>query len=308
MFRVQILTSTLFTSTALYIFIILTLIGSFLFLKRKRSAKYLTIWTSWKGWLLLSPLIFLGLALVQPWPLIFLTLIILQSIKSFFQVTGMYHRSGFVWITYLVSIASAYFIKQNQIVFLLISPGILMASISCIPLVTNNFKNMIQYISLSLMAFSFFAWSPLFLGQLLNQPQGAYLVLYMYILSAFSLSTSTTASKFIAKHYPFKNVSSRISYEGFFLSVVLTLILSWGLQSLIKPYIQYYKNEAWIFCGLLASVASHLGRVVITVIKKDLGIKEVHLFAINKQDILSYMDKLIFISPVFFALYYYVLN
>lgn len=308
MFRNQILTSSLFASTALYVFILLILIGVLLFFKRKSSAKYSATWTSWKNWFLLSPLIFLALATVQPWPLIFLTLISLQSMKSFFQITGIYHRSGFVWAAYIVSIISAYFIKQDQIMFLLISPGILMGSISLIPLVKNSFKNMIQYMSLSLMAFSFFAWSPLFLGQLLNQPEGVYLVLYMYILSAFSISTSTSISKFIGKRYPFKNISSRISTEGFVVSIALTLILAWGLQDLITPYIKNYKEEAWIFCGLLTSIASHLGRIIITVIKKDLGIKEVNLFSINKQDILSYMDKLIFVSPVFFALYHYVLN
>lgn len=308
MFRTQILTSSLFTSTILYVFILLILIGALLFFKRKSSAKYSATWTSWKNWLLLSPFIFLALAMIQPWPLIFLTLISLQSMKSFFQVTGMYHRSGFVWITYLISIISAYYIKQNQIIFLLISPGVLMASISLIPLISNNFKNMIQYMSLSLMAFSFFAWSPLFLGKLLNQPEGIYLVLYLYILSAFSISISTSFSKLLGKHYPFKNISSRISSEGFLISILLTLALSWGLQDLIKPYIQYYKQEAWFFCGLLISIASHLGRIIVTVIKKDLGIKEVNLFAISKQDILSYMDKLIFTSPVFFALYHYILT
>lgn len=308
MFRLQILTSDLFTKTAVYVFILLILIGAVLFFKRKRSAKYLATWTSWKNWLLLSPLVFLSLAIVRPWPLILLTLVIIQSIKSFFQVTGMYHRSAFVWSTYLVAIVSSYFIAQDQIIFLLISPGILMGCISVIPLIKNNFKNMIQYMSLSLMAFSFFAWSPLFLGKLLNQAGGVYLVLYIYILSAFSISLSTSITKFFGSHYPFKVISSRISVQGFVVSLFFTLVLSCGLQDLIKPYITYYKDEAWIFCGLLISIASHLGRTTITIIKKDLGIKEVNLFAISKQDILSYMDKLIFVSPVFFALYYYVFS
>lgn len=308
MFRLQILTSDLFTKTAIAVFILLILIGALLFFKRKRSAKYLATWTSWKNWLFISPLVFLSLAIVQPWPLIFLTIISIHSIKSFFQVTGMYHRSAFVWSTYLVTIISAYYISKDQIMFLLIGPGILITCASAIPLIKNNFKNMIQYMSLSLMAFSFFAWPPLFLGKLLNQPGGVYLVLYVYILSAFSISVSTSASKFFDFQYPFKVISSRISIQGFVISLLFTLILSCGLQDLITPYIKYYNNTAWIICGLFINIASHLGQTTITVIKKDLNIKETHLFAISKQDILSYMDKLIFVSPVFFGLYYYVFN
>ncbi|MBE8162390.1 MAG: hypothetical protein HAW63_00170 [Bdellovibrionaceae bacterium] len=308
MFRTQILTSPLFIDTVLSVFTLLILIGALLFFKRKSSAKYAATWTSWKSWLLLTPFVFLLLITTPPWPLVFLVLISLQSMKSFFQVTGMYHRSGFVWATYIVSIISAYYIKQDQILFLLISPGLLMASISLIPLIKNTAKNMIQYMSLSLMAFSFFAWSPLFLGKLLNQAEGVYLVLYMYILSAFSVSTSTSLSKLLGKRYPFKNISSRISVEGFFISGGLILMLSWKFQGLITPYVEYYKQEAWIFCGLIIHTTSHLGRIIITVIKKDLGIKEVNLFAISKQDTLSYMDKIIFTSPAFFALYHYILN
>ncbi|MBE8221275.1 MAG: phosphatidate cytidylyltransferase [Bdellovibrionales bacterium] len=308
MFRTHILTSELFTNTVMYVFVLLILIGTLLFFKRKSSARYSATWTSWKNWLLLSPFIFLALAISKPWPLIFITLISIQSMKSFFQVTGMYHRSGFVWSAYLISIASAYYIQQDQIIFLLISPGLLMTSVSLIPLISNNFKNMIQYMSLSLMAFSFFAWSPLFLGKLLNQSGGIYLVLYLYILSAFSVSVSTSFTKIIGRRYPFKNISSRISVEGFLISVLLTLVLSLGLQDLITPYIQYHKQEAWLLLGLLISLSSHLGRIIVTVIKKDLGIKEVSLFSISKQDILSYMDKLIFTSPAFFVIYQYILN
>src|SRR5262245_61208588 len=71
-----------------------------IFLQRKRPP-FSTAWASLKSWLFVAPLLFLAFALPKPWPLVFTTWMGVLSAKSFFQLVGMYHRSWFVWITYL---------------------------------------------------------------------------------------------------------------------------------------------------------------------------------------------------------------
>src|ERR1700729_2498673 len=83
------------------------------FLKRKGSP-YTSAWASLKSWLFVAPLLFACFALPQPWPLLFVTWVGVLSAKSFFQMVGMYHRSWFVWVTYLFIFAMGHFIYHEQ--------------------------------------------------------------------------------------------------------------------------------------------------------------------------------------------------
>src|SRR5665213_2471610 len=86
--------------------IIMSIVG--FFLKRKGSP-YASAWASLKSWLFVAPLLFACFALPRPWPLIFVTWVGVLSAKSFFQMVGMYHRSWFVWVTYVFIFAMGYF-------------------------------------------------------------------------------------------------------------------------------------------------------------------------------------------------------
>ena len=66
-----------------------------------------------RSWCFLAPLIYFGFALRSPYPLVILTVLSLYGAKNFFQMTGMYHRSNFVLVSYLGIIASGYCIHRN---------------------------------------------------------------------------------------------------------------------------------------------------------------------------------------------------
>ena len=111
----------------------LFLVGLGLFLLRKLNAHVQSAWLSFKSWLLFAPLILLFLGLPQPYPLILLVLLTLTAAKFFFQITGMFHRSNFVWMTYLALALCGYFISAGDYKRYLGMPMIFLAAISLIP-------------------------------------------------------------------------------------------------------------------------------------------------------------------------------
>jgi phosphatidate cytidylyltransferase len=274
------------------------LVGATLRLISPKSQHFAAAWASVKSWFFVAPILFVVFALPSPWPLVFLVLVGIFSAKTFYQMVGMYHRSWFIWATYLFMIALGYATYKQVGTAYDIAPMIFLGLVSIIPVLRNSATHMVQYMALSLMACIFFGWSFLHLGRLLMLEGGVLLVLYLYMLSEVAENISFAGSRFFGKWKPFNKINTRVSIEGMLISVALTLLLAWGMRHLLPDR----SEKFWIAAGLVAVFFGTFGDLIIAVIKRDLGIKNTGVFIFGRGDILSRTDKLIFVGPM----YYYV--
>lgn len=274
----------------------------FCFALRKRGALWNTGWVSLRSWLFVAPLLFLVAAMEEPWPLIFATLVAVFSAKTFFQMIGMYHRSWFIWMTYIFIFGLGYCIHRGWSDLYNVSPMIFLAGIALIPLVRNSATQMIQYISLTLIAFCFWGWSLMHMGRLLVMPGGALLVLYLYMLTEVSENVSWAVSKGFGRIKPFNRISQKVTLEGMVTAVIVTMLLAWGMRHLLPDRTEKF----WMLAGLTAAIFGRFGDLILSVIRRDLGIKNTGIFIIGRGDILSRVDKLIFVGPMYYYTYVYL--
>src|SRR5690606_26456660 len=94
-------TEPMYRETVFIVLAFLLFFGTGLFLLSKRGANFLSAWASLKSWLFTAPLVLFFFALPSPWPLIFAVLFGIFGAKTYYQMVGMYHRSWFVWLTYI---------------------------------------------------------------------------------------------------------------------------------------------------------------------------------------------------------------
>ena len=116
----------------------LILLAILLFFLKRKGPPYTSGWASVQSWLFVAPLLFAAFALPRPWPLVFITWMGVLSAKSFFQLVGMYHRSWFVWTTYVFIFALGYMVDREWMLdYYNVTPEIFLACILCIPLLRN---------------------------------------------------------------------------------------------------------------------------------------------------------------------------
>lgn len=292
-----------FQQTALIIIGGLAAISVFIFVLRNRGTHMMAGWASLKSWIFVAPMILVGVALPDPWPLVLLTLTGIFSAKTFFQMVGIYQRSWFIWTTYLFIIWLGYLTYRDEWEIYNLSPMIFLGVISLIPLIRNSAAHMIQYIALSLLAFIFWGWSLMHLGLLLMMDSGALIVLYLYLLTEVSDNVAIASSRLFGRLKPFDKISQRVSVEGIVVSILVSLFLAWGMRHLLPDRSERF----WIAAGLVAAIVGRLGGLILAVIRRDLGIKNSEsVFIIGRDDILSRVDKLIFVGPIYFYLYLYL--
>ena len=286
----------LYRETVYLILGALAVCGALLFPFRARNAHTHAAWASLKSWLFAAPILLAFMGLAAPWPLIVLTVVAMSGAKAYFQMLGMYHRSNFVWATYVGIIALALCIHFNRRDLYNLAPMVLFGAICMIPVARNSHKDMIQYMALTLMAFMFLGWSFMHLGLVWRLPQGPYMTIYIIVLTECCDNIYLALSRHVGRVKLFSKISPRRSLEAFLIAAAATLGLAWGLRHLLPVSTEPY----WIASGLVAALGGSLGDLALSVIRRDLGIKDVGPFIIGRGDLLNIMDRMIFVAPIFY--------
>lgn len=290
----------IYRQTVLIVLSIIFLSGAIIFFFRNKNYYFVQSWASIKSWLIAAPLMFLMMGLPEPWPLIVLTLIAILGAKIFFQIMGMFHRSYFVVLCYLGIIGLALSCYFNRMDIYNTMPMIVLGLSCLVPLVRNSYRRMIQYISLTLLAFIFLGWSFMHLGLILKFPNGVFQLMYLIILTEFCDNTNLAVGRYIGGWKLFPGINPRRSVGSTAVSVALTLFLAGSMRFLLPDSSEKY----WLASGLVASLGGFVGDLVMTVVRRDAGMKTVGPFIIGRGDFLHRVDRLIFVAPI----YYYVMT
>jgi phosphatidate cytidylyltransferase len=288
--------SSVYRQTVLIVLAALFIGALINFFFRQKNQYSMVAWASIKSWLIFAPLMFGLMGLRQPFPIIVLTLLALFGAKVFFQIMGMFHKSYFVYICYLgimgLGVACAY----DNLGLYNIMPMLVLGLSCLVPLVQRDYKNMIQYISLTLLGFIFLGWSFLHLGLILNFENGIYQFMYLIILTEFCDNTNLSISRYFRGSRILAEISSRRTLASTAFSIFLTVLLAYGMRHLLPDRSDRY----WLAAGIIASFGGVIGDLVMSVIRKDAGVKIVGPFILGRGDFLQRMDRLIFVAPIYY--------
>ncbi len=294
--------TALYRETVLMVLSSLILVATGMFFFRNKNPQTQAFWASLISWIFASPILFGFMGLGSPWPLVALTVVAIIGAKIFFQMSGIYHRSNFVWLCYLGIVSLAICIHYELHELYNMMPMIFLATLCLVPILRNSAKHMIQYICLALMGFSFVGWSFMHLGWLWELDRGPYMVIYIIILTEVCDNLYLGLSRYIGKVRLFTRISPKRNLESFLIASAITFALAFGLRHLLPERGEIF----WISSAIVATLGGSLGDLVLSVIRRDLGIKDVGVFIIGRGDLLTIIDRLIFVAPIYFYVMQYL--
>ncbi|MGZ3826919.1 MAG: phosphatidate cytidylyltransferase, partial [Bdellovibrio sp.] len=201
--------SPIYRQTVLIVLSIIFCSGAIVFWFRNKNYYFVQSWASIKSWIVAAPVLFFVMGLSSPWPLVLLTILAIAGAKIFFQIMGMYHRSYFVMICYTGIIGLGLCAWYDRLDIYNSMPMIVLGISCLVPLVRNSYKRMIQYISLTLLAFIFLGWSFMHLALILKFPNGVYQVMYLIILTEFCDNTNLALNRYIGGWRLFPGINAR---------------------------------------------------------------------------------------------------
>jgi phosphatidate cytidylyltransferase len=140
------------------------------------------------------------------------------------------------------------------------------------------------------------------LGWIWSLEKGPFMVIYLIILTETCDNLYLNLSRHFGKIRLFSRITPRRTFEAFLIAFALTVLLAWSLRQMLPVR----SKDFWIASALVAAFGGSLGDLVLSVIRRDLGIKDVDVFIIGRGDLLTIMDRMIFVAPIFYYAMWYL--
>lgn len=134
------------------------------------------------------------------------------------------------------------------------------------------------------------------------QQGGVGLVLFLVFLTQFNDVSQFIWGKLFGKRKIIPKVSPNKTWAGFVGGVITTTALAVVLSGFLTPL----SLGMAVIAGLIISIGGFIGDVIISAIKRDIGVKDTGSLLPGHGGILDRIDSLTYTAPLFFHFIYYL--
>jgi len=296
--------SEIFLTYVIVIMATLGLAGLILLVMTLLGRDVASIWRTYRGWLIMIPLVLGSIFLGRTTFIIGVGLLAIVGFKEFARATGVYEDWGLTGLVYLgiVLLAGASYVTDPRLDYpgwygLFMSlPAYVVGAILLVPIVRNRAKGQLQPVALAIVGFIYFGWMFSHLGFLANSQYAYGYVLYLVLAVEINDIAAFTCGKLFGKHKLRENISPNKTIEGSIGAICVSLAVPFALWFSFP----LFEPVHLILIGLIVGVGGQLGDLVISYIKRDIGIKDMGAVIQGHGGILDRVDSMIFVAPIFF--------
>lgn len=252
-----------------------------------------SVWKTYRAWLWLAPLaMFFVFAGRIPF-IIGVTLVGLLAAKEFFsgsKVVDDRLMSGVVYVGIVLSGMAAIFDRGLAGVLALVIALLLLG-----PVLRNRVEGAVRNISSGVVAFVLLGWMWEHLSLLANSPHAYGYLCYMIFATEVTDVAAFTFGKMFGRHPLRSEISPRKTWEGALGALLVATILPW----LLWFSFPFFGPTQLILTGLIVGIGGPLGDLALSVLKRDLGVKDWSAAIPGHGGVLDRIDSLIFVAPLF---------
>jgi phosphatidate cytidylyltransferase len=261
-------------------------------------------WKAYCGWLIMIPLLAVALFLGRTVAIVFFTLVAIFGFKEFARATGLYADWAMTCSVYvgILAVGITSFMDDPGVkdrpgwygLFMAL-PVYAVAWIVSVPILRNRVQGQLQVLALSIVGFLYLGWM---FGHLTFLTNATYAYSYLlYLLFAVELNdvAAFIMGKLFGRHPLRSNISPKKTWEGALGALAVSMALPWALRFTFP----HFDAIDLLAIGLIVGIGGQLGDLAISVIKRDLGVKDMGATIPGHGGILDRIDSLIYVAPLF---------
>ena len=283
-----------------------------LVLKKETASMFKT----YCSWILIAGIGFIVLFLGRIPTIVGITLLAIYAFKEFAHASGLYRDSWMTGAVYagIVTVGIASLISPpggeeqgtGWYGFFVAVPAFTIALILLIPILRNRARGELQRISLAIIGFVYIGWMFGHLGFIANARNAYGFICYIIFATGLTDVAAFTFGKIFGRHPLRSEISPNKTWEGALGALGVAMILPW----LLRFSFPFFGVWELILTGLIIGIGGQLGDLSISVIKRDIGTKDMAATIPGHGGILDRIDSLVYAAPLFMHMagYYYPLR
>ena len=270
------------------------------------------IWTIWRGWVIMAPL---GMGALMAGRIPFIAgvaLVALFAFKEYARATGLYVDWAMTIAAYVAIAGTAVAIaapdrdagghRPGWYDLFQAMPVYAVGLFLIVPVVRNRAQGQLQQIALAIVGFVLVGWMFQHAAFLANADRPYGPICFIVFATAVTDVSAYTFGSLLGKpgrHALRSNISPNKTWEGALGAFAVGMGLPFILSFALPPSFGVVHK---ILAGLIVGVGSQLGDLSVSIIKRDVGIKDMGAAIPGHGGVLDRIDSLLFTAPFFLRL------
>jgi len=258
------------------------------------------VWQRYLAWLILVPLLAAPILAGAFWTILFIALLSLLCYREYARATGLF-REKLISVLVVVSILGIHFTVLDNwyLLFVALFPFCI-GGIASFTLFQDRPKGYIQRVALGVFAFALFGSCLGHFGFLANDHD--YRPIMIFTLAAVELNDvgAFVFGRLFGRTKLCPNTSPNKTVAGAVGAVVVTTLFVTLVGNLVFAGTHLDDVGRLLVLGVLVSVVGQFGDLMLSSIKRDLGLKDMDVLIPGHGGLLDRFDSLILVAPVMF--------
>ena len=263
-----------------------------------------SVWRIYRGWLIMIPTFFAFILLGRVATILGIFALSMYGFIEFARATRLDQSTWITRVVYLGTITVAVFALVPDLKtgyfgaygFFMALPVFAISLILLVPILQNRYEEQLHLLALGITGFIYFGWMFGHLSFLADSDYALNYILYLAFAVEINDISAYTFGRLFGRHKLRSNISPNKTVEGAAGALFVSLCLPWVFRSALPEF----GTLQLILAGLIVGIGGQLGDLTISVIKRDMGIKDMGTLIPGHGGILDRIDSLIFVSPLFF--------
>ena len=253
---------------------------------------------AYRPWVVMAPLILVIIGLGHQVTTLSLMILSLCCAKEFAKATGLYRDWHFMTTIYLGIVGIYVAIWFDSFGIFNAMPIYAVSLIFLLPILLNNAQGMVQKAALSVICIVYMGWFLAHLAFLNKFSNGTAYLLYVVFGTELSDISAFVSGKIFGQRRYFSNISPNKTIEGSLGALAVTVLYSLA----IRPLLPEMHFSLLMLSTVVIWAGGSIGDLVISFIKRDVGIKDMGNLIPGHGGLLDRFDSLIFVAPLYFHL------
>lgn len=259
---------------------------------------------SFRAWLLIVPMVAAVLFLGRAPTIVFIMVLALCGFWEYARATGLARERAMSGVVFAgiaclgaILLAADHWLPSFDCYGLFMTlPVFVTAAILCVPILCNRTAGELKSISLAVLGFVYIGWMFGHLALLANAKHAYGYLCFLFVAVELNDVAAYACGRLLGRHTLRSNISPNKTWEGALGALALSMALPW----LLRFSFPHFGPPELILTGLIVGVGGQLGDLSMSVIKRDVGIKDMGQAIAGHGGILDRIDSLLYAAPLFF--------
>jgi phosphatidate cytidylyltransferase len=263
-----------------------------------------SVWRTYRSWLVMVPMVLVVLVAGRVATIVSVAVVATFAFREFARATGL---DGDSWITGAVYLGIAAVAATSLVqdpwqhvhgwygLFMAL-PVYVVSLILIVPVVRDRTKGQLHNSALAVLGFIYMGWMFSHVGFMANSPHAYGYLMFLLLAVEGSDVAAFTSGKLFGRRKLREAISPNKTWGGALGGLAFSMTLPWLLWF-------SFPHFGWVqlvLAGLIVGIGGQLGDLTLSMIKRDIGIKDMGSLIPGHGGLLDRVDSLIFTAPLFF--------